>query len=65
MVDEKVKYRVVEITVKRNECEEMKLVVSAESGIREWAEVFKIILQWLTFPPDTINEVIKIEEDAE
>ncbi len=40
----------------------LKLEINQDADIYEWARNLDIILQWLTFCPETIKEVLNAEE---
>lgn len=41
----------------------LKLVIPEDSDALEWTEAFKTVMYWLTFHPDTINDVFYSEEE--
>ena len=39
------------------------LSVHWDSGADEWSRAFRAILTWLTFEPETIDEILKQEKE--
>ena len=55
----------IKITVERDEDDKLELTINWDADLYKWAEVFKIILKWLSFTDDSIDELFKNEEDNE
>lgn len=53
-----------EITVKSpHNGEEIKIKLHWEADIWDWQNVFKQVLSWVTFHPDTIQDIFALTED--
>lgn len=51
--------QVIKIVVTSYDGEELSLTTASDSGLPEYARLFKIILAWLTFDNQQIKQVIK------
>ena len=51
------------ITVSNVYGTELSVIVSWEAEISEWIEIFKCILAWLKFDPETIDELLGQKEE--
>ena len=55
----------ITITVKNDDGARLEQKVDWDSSSWDWADVFKVIMLWLTFTPESIKEVIRGEYDEE
>ena len=46
------------ITVTNEEGDELKLTLASNADVNEWLSIFRIIMLWLTFAPETVNEYL-------
>ena len=55
----------ITITVERDDGTKLIQTTLYDSNIWDWADMFKVIMLWLTFTPESIKEVIRGEYDEE
>ena len=51
----------IKITITDDENEVFELITHRDNNVWAWVHIFKTILYWLTFCPETINEALNEE----